>query len=574
MTPVLTNEELLALTDEDYAAIGLTREEMAALRLPETVTHPVVLFSDLMIRTKDKRVVPFEPNAVQRLYLDQIEPEWRAGKIQLHGLKEIVLKARQFGFSTLILALLYLDTVNNPNTETVVIAHDGESTEKMFRTVHLFHENLPEEKRPITKALNKRELVYPALNSTFRVLTAGTKTSGRSSTINNLHMSEVAFWEFPEVTTGLLQAVTRDGNVFQETTANGEGHSTPGLEGEEVITGSQFHVDYVKAKSGRSTFTARFFAWWQHDEYRLNPPVGFAPLGEDADSAELDRYGNEQELIALYRVDHAQIYWRRCKIDEPGMGNMFRQEYPANDVEAFRTGGLRFFDTWDDRLHVMDPFSIPAHWMRIASYDWGFGAPRCLLLAAVDEWRNVYVTNELYNAGMTNPLQARSVVDLFAANGIPLDTLIWADPSMWALKTQSDGRQVADIEAFYNAGLSMVEAGKNTQHAWSNVRTFLHGTISAPAPVRKNSVVVFRPGPDGQGGCPNLIRTMPLMKRDPMRPEKLLEVFQGKPVEDHAPATFSYLLGWHIYPAPPKEDLPPKRWQPSEMVSEGPRETW
>ncbi|RYX80921.1 hypothetical protein EON83_26285, partial [bacterium] len=103
--------------------------------------------SDLLIRTKDKRLIPLVPNEVQAQYLDQICPTWRdGGQIQLQGARELILKSRQFGFSTLILALLFLDTINTPHTQTVVVAHDMDSTIRLFQMVQRFYKHLPEPK--------------------------------------------------------------------------------------------------------------------------------------------------------------------------------------------------------------------------------------------------------------------------------------------------------------------------------------------------------------------------------------------------------------------------------------------
>lgn len=34
-----------------------------------------------------------------------------------------------------------------------------------------------------------------------------------------------------------------------------------------------------------------------------------------------------------------------------------------------------FFDCWDEGRHVVEPFDIPAHWLRFVAMDWGFAAP-------------------------------------------------------------------------------------------------------------------------------------------------------------------------------------------------------
>jgi hypothetical protein len=292
---------------------GFLTDPRAAVRC----TEQKLTLADLRIRTKDKRIIGFAPNPVQVLYLDQLCPRWRAGDYKLQATKEIILKARQFGFSTLILGLFFLDTISTPNTSTVVIAHDGESTERLFRMVHRFYLSLPETTRPRTKFANRREYLWPDLDSSFFVGTAGAKDFGRSSTINNVHMSEVGMWKNgEELVSGLLQAVPAGGNVFAESTAKG--------------LGNWFHSEYTAAERGDSVFVPRFFGWHQHEEYRSAPGPGFTPTPD------------EEKLIAAYRVTPEQLAWRRTKILE--LRDLFPQEYPANAREAFLTSGNPYFD--------------------------------------------------------------------------------------------------------------------------------------------------------------------------------------------------------------------------------------
>lgn len=184
----------------------LARLEAQRAGRPSTRTHDFTL-ADLRIRTKDRQVVPFAPNAVQAAYLDTLCPDWRTTPIRLEGHREILLKARQFGFSTLILALLFLDTVNTPNTQTVVIAHDADSTERLFQMVHRFYQHLPADRRPATKYSSRRELAFRDTDSYFYVGTAGSSGYGRGGTINNVHACII----------GSMQVIGKDGFVYPVT---------------------------------------------------------------------------------------------------------------------------------------------------------------------------------------------------------------------------------------------------------------------------------------------------------------------------------------------------------------------
>ncbi len=480
-------------------------------------TGGLITLSDLRIRTKQKTEVPFEPNDVQRRYLNELIPDWenalfaRDGPWQGigQGHREILLKARQFGFSTLILALFFLDTVNRGNTKTVVIAHDSESTEGLFRIVKRFYDRLPDGIRPDTKYSNRREMLFKRSGSSFSVMTAGTKTSGRSSTIDNLHCSEVAFWPNPEVLTGLLQAVTPDGNLFQETTANGEGNA--------------YWEAYQAAKSGESLFNARFFAWFDHTGYQAEPPADFV------------RDDDEEKLREVYALTDAQLYWRRRKRHEPGMGNLFRQEYPANDTEAFAVSGAKYFTQWEPGQHVVDEVAIQPYWKLIGGLDWGHYSPFCFLLAAIDDDARVFVIDEVYRIGLPNAEQAAEVLRCIEKwTNCPAAVQIAADPSMWAQKTVGGLNPTSDIDWFHAKKLNCVRAHNARVAGWNLLRHYL---------AEPGSLAVH------EANCPHLIRTIPVMKHDTVRPEDL-----DSTLEDHAVDALRYLLQHHVSPSKRPDD--------------------
>jgi uncharacterized Zn finger protein (UPF0148 family) len=87
----------------------------------------------LRIRDKSGRQVPFVPNEARSYFAKR----W--------GRKNIILKARQLGMTTYVAARFFIETVTRPGTLTVLVAHDQRSAEDIFRIVHRFQENLPEE---------------------------------------------------------------------------------------------------------------------------------------------------------------------------------------------------------------------------------------------------------------------------------------------------------------------------------------------------------------------------------------------------------------------------------------------
>ncbi len=86
------------------------------------------------VRDKSGVTRPFQPNWAQNQMLDE-----------LHG-RDIILKARQLGFTTLS-CLIYLDhCIFNSNTSAAVIAHKLDDAKEIFRTkIKYPYDNLPDE---------------------------------------------------------------------------------------------------------------------------------------------------------------------------------------------------------------------------------------------------------------------------------------------------------------------------------------------------------------------------------------------------------------------------------------------
>jgi hypothetical protein len=265
--------------------------------------------ANLFIRDKQRRVIPFRLNWPQSDYY------------QHRTAFDVILKPRQLGFTTLVCGLFFADTLLRPNTTSVMVAHDLESTQRIFRIVRLFWERLPQTERRRAgepKFSNRREFLWPKLNSHFYVGTAGALAFGRGMTINNLHASELAFWPRPEeALVALTEAVPKaGGRIIIESTANGAGNF--------------FHDFWIAAKGKRNGFAAQFYVWFEDRTYRL--PGG--PIR--------DLTLEEQKLRQRYRLEEDQIRWRRATMAQ--LRGRFAAEYPENDVTCFLTSGRMVFD--------------------------------------------------------------------------------------------------------------------------------------------------------------------------------------------------------------------------------------
>ena len=277
----------------------------------------------IKIRNKEGKIVSFRLNMPQQRLYDIIKKQKQARK----PVRIIILKARQMGFSTLTESILFKETVTKFNRRTGIITHKATATSNLFNMSKLMLDCLPDDIKPSVKRSNAQELIFDnddgtGLKSKIKCMTAGSSGVGRSDTFDNLHLSELAFWE-GDVTatlTGLFQAVPNlpDTMIIIESTANGF---------------EKFKELWDQAVDGQSDFIPLFVAWFEMPEYSM-PYSGFTLTAE------------EVELKELYNLTNDQLEWRRWCIRNNCQNDIdqFKQEYPSNPEEAFIGTGSCIFD--------------------------------------------------------------------------------------------------------------------------------------------------------------------------------------------------------------------------------------
>lgn len=311
------------------------------------------------IRNKNSKIIPLKLNEPQLKYYNTIKELKKTGK----PVRIIILKARQMGFSTVTEAIFFKETVTKPNVNTAIVAHKEDSTTNLFNMSKLMYDELPEPMKPEKKKSNAKELVFDkddgkGLKSKIKCFTAGGKGVGRSDTINNLHLSELAFWQGDKkvTMTGLLQAVpnTPDTMIAIESTANGFEY---------------FKELWDDAVAGKNDFVPIFIGWNELQEYKMTY-TGFELTKE------------EKELQKTYGLTLEQLTWRRwCIANNCGNDiDQFKQEYPINPEEAFISTGKCYFDKQNiinriQEVKEIKPvkqgyFSYKYNGLKILEYEW------------------------------------------------------------------------------------------------------------------------------------------------------------------------------------------------------------
>jgi len=308
---------------------------------PDEVSRNPHLFAEKFLRIQTSRgatgntlrTVPLRYNTLQARYLTERTP------------RDLILKPRQVGFSTLVQAELRRYEWTRA-ASTITLGKDDANTSELRRIADFYYQKLPEGFRPARRFANASLTTYPALGSQAVIAKAGSPDTGRGGTRTHFHGSEVAFWpDAQAIITGALQG----GNpswVVLESTPNG-------------ATG-RFYELCMDALEGRPPWRLHFYRWFDEPAYTLPEPSEPLALSDD-----------EGILKERYGLTDGQILWRRAKIAEIGVLDDFLQEYPEDVRTCFKKSGAGYFGSID---HVFTaPFGVepdPSH-TYVAGLDFG-----------------------------------------------------------------------------------------------------------------------------------------------------------------------------------------------------------
>jgi len=278
------------------------------------------------ITNVEGETVLFHPNPLQKRFLKEI---WH---------RNIIVKARQLGFSTLIQLIILDACLFNANYKAAVVSYDLDSAKDIRNNkIKFAYDHLPPHLRSTIplKTDNITQLEWSNGSS----ISVG--MSARSQTLQFLHVSEFGRLcvESParalEVITGSLPSVGLDGMIFIESTARGE-------EGYFF----QYAMDAKAIRdSGRpltkADYKLFFAAWWQDKKYQIDP--GDVVIS-DKDSA----YFDDLEVSEKTRLTPGQRAWYVKTRDSSFGGDqgLMWQEYPSTLEEAFKQSaeGLYLID--------------------------------------------------------------------------------------------------------------------------------------------------------------------------------------------------------------------------------------
>ncbi len=188
----------------------------------------------------------------------------------------------------------------------------------------------------------------------------------------------------------------------------------------------------------------------------------------------------------------------------------------------------QYFTEFSYDVHTCDPFQLPSHLRRYRTIDYGLDRLACLWVA-VDSDRNAYVYRELCASDMIVSCAAEAILEATPPEEQIYATL--APPDLWA-RSQESGRSKALL--FGEAGLHFTKTANDRETGWLSVKELLRQREGGPR------LHIFRT-------CTELIRCLPMLQTDPLRPTDTLTEPHAI---THAPDA---LRGFAIYYSRPSE---------------------
>lgn len=311
----------------------LSNEDIAVMDEAQQIAYITAHLSDVWWRLNNLYKIVNEDG---QLVTFRMRPAQRELFKSMHY-RNIILKARQLGFSTGIDIYLLDQALFNNNLSCGIIAQDLPAAGEIFSTkISIPFDNLPPWLRATFQISTRREganggHIEFAHGSKIRV-----STSFRSGTVQRLHISEHGkiCAKYPakakEVRTGTLNAIKDGCIVFIESTAEGVGGDF------HTMSTRAMDLGQLNLPLTAQDYKFHFFAWWQDPKYQAPVPDG---------GLRLSKYHQEyftavEQTMNITLLDEQKQWYIRKEIEQQ---EEMKQEFPSTPSEAFLTSGRRVF---------------------------------------------------------------------------------------------------------------------------------------------------------------------------------------------------------------------------------------
>lgn len=159
----------------------------------------------------------------------------------------------------------------------------------------------------------------------------------------------------------------------------------------------------------------------------------------------------------------------------------------------------QYFDEFDERAHVTEPFEIPDGWRKYRTLDYGLDRLACLWIAVAPNGSS-YVYREFCESNLPISRSAESILERTPKREEIYATL--APPDLWG-RSQESGKSKAALFSEY--GISFTRTSNDRECGWLAVKELLRRREGGP------KLKIF-------STCRELIRCLPALTVDKLRP--------------------------------------------------------
>jgi hypothetical protein len=240
--------------------------------------------------------------------------------------RNLILKARQLGFTTYEAIDSLDDVLFTPNMDALMIAHNLEAGSSIFdKKIGFAWEKFPPALRDLWDVDNKttKTLKFGFQEKGFSSIAVD--TSGRSGTYQRTHITELADIskkfpkKIPDIIEGTIPAVPSNGRVDIESTSQG--------------ASGEFYEMFTEAwERGEPTsnyqYKAHFYNWtWDYDELDKITPIPYDQILQG------DKFKEYAEKHNLTDIQITYYYQKWLSLNRKW--NALKREYPTTPEEAF-----------------------------------------------------------------------------------------------------------------------------------------------------------------------------------------------------------------------------------------------
>lgn len=294
---------------------------------PDMVTKITMMENLLYIIDKEAQLRLLQLNYAQKLLFSN----WSH--------RMILLKSRQLGISTAILAYFFIEAMITPGLSVAIVSHEDRAARRLVDKIDTFHKHLPDDLKVPMFHDSDLEKTFPN-GSTLYVGTAGMRAFGHGDTVHRALVSEEAYYVgAKKLLTGLGEAIPMSGYLIRESTPLGDF--------------GYFYHSVQDCLEKKSDFKLLPFYWWYGEDYHIPRNSG---LVREEERGELAYTAKEISLMLEKNLTEDQIRWARWK--ERNMGTSdeerpFPQEYISDLESCFMGAKDKVFDDVDNQLLSM-----------------------------------------------------------------------------------------------------------------------------------------------------------------------------------------------------------------------------